>query len=126
MGSMVNFTRPDGKTVSGYLAEPAQGTGGPAVVVLQEWWGLNAQIRGVADRLAAAGVVWYGCPPLDYVDASKIKVPLQGHWATQDDVFKIETVDALEAKLSAAGVGQNIALFWKKPGMNCPQQPQHL
>jgi len=28
-----------------------------------------------------------------------------GHWATQDEFFKIETVDALEAKLRAADVG---------------------
>jgi len=55
MGTMVNFQRPDGQTVQGYLAEPATGSGAPAVVVIQEWWGLNAQIRGVADRLAAAG-----------------------------------------------------------------------
>jgi carboxymethylenebutenolidase len=53
---------------------------------------------------ADAGVVWYGCPPLEYIDASKIKVPLLGHWATQDQFFKIETVDALEAKLKEAGV----------------------
>jgi carboxymethylenebutenolidase len=25
------------------------------VVVIQEWWGLNDQIRGVADRMARAG-----------------------------------------------------------------------
>ena len=55
MGTMVNFQRPDGKTMQGYLAEPAHGSGAPAVVVIQEWWGLNGQIRGVADRLAAAG-----------------------------------------------------------------------
>ena len=27
----------------------------PGVVVIQEWWGLNDQIKGVADKLAAAG-----------------------------------------------------------------------
>jgi carboxymethylenebutenolidase len=179
--SMVSFSRPDGQVVQGYLAEPAQaGPGTPAVVVIQEWWGLNAQIRGVADRLAQAGyialvpdlyrgkstveaeeahhlmdglnfgdaasqdirgavqflkarggkvavtgfcmggaltllaltmtpeldagVVWYGCPPLDYVDASKISVPVLGHWATQDQFFPIATVDLLEEKLTAAGV----------------------
>src|SRR6202035_3685360 len=130
------------------------------IVVIQEWWGVNPQIRGVADRLASAGyialvpdlfrgkttveaeeahhlmsgldfgdaasqdirgavqylkeqservgvigycmggaltllalcqvpevsagVVWYGFPPLEYIDASRIKVPVLGHWATQD------------------------------------------
>jgi len=55
MGTMVSFKRPDGKELQGYLAEPAQPNGAPAVVVIQEWWGLNDQIRGVADRLAHAG-----------------------------------------------------------------------
>ena len=55
MGTMVSFKRPDGQAVQGYLAEPAQAAGASAIVVIQEWWGLNAQIRGVADRLAAAG-----------------------------------------------------------------------
>ncbi|WP_210547616.1 dienelactone hydrolase family protein [Rhodoferax sp. PAMC 29310] len=178
---MVTFQRPDGKAVQGYLAEPAQPNGAPAIVVIQEWWGLNDQIRGVADRLALAGfqalvpdlyrgkatveqeeahhlmtgldfgdaagqdirgavqylktrapkvgvtgfcmggaltllaltqspeidagVVWYGCPPLEYIDATKITAPLQGHWATQDEFFKIDTIDALQEKLTAAGVG---------------------
>lgn len=180
MGTMVSFQRPDGQSVQGYLAVPAAGTNAPAVVAIQEWWGLNAQIRGVADRLAAAGyqalvpdlyrgqstveaeeanhlmtglnfgeaasqdirgavqylktrapkvgitgfcmggaltllslcqspeadagVVWYGCPPLEYIDASKIRVPVMGHWATQDAFFKIETVDALETQLREASV----------------------
>ena len=51
-----------------------------------------------------AAVVWYGFPPLEYVDASKIKAPLQGHWATEDTVFPIGQVDALEKKLRDAGV----------------------
>jgi carboxymethylenebutenolidase len=181
MGTMITFTRPDGQAASGYLAEPANAAGAPAVVVIQEWWGLNDQIRGVADRVAAAGyralvpdlyrgkstieaeeahhlmtgldfgqaasqdvrgavqhlkaggsakvgvtgfcmggaltvlaltmapeadagVVWYGYPPLDFVDASKIKAPVMAHWAEQDNPFPIAGVDALEAKLREAGV----------------------
>jgi carboxymethylenebutenolidase len=179
MGSIISFQRPDGISVQGYLAEPTHASNAPAVVVIQEWWGLNAQIRGVADRLAYAGyqalvpdlyrgklpleaevahhlmlgldfadaasqdirgavqymkarapkvgvtgfcmggaltmlaltqvpemdagVAWYGCPPLDYIDASKIRAPLLGHWATQDEHFKIETIGLLEEKLQAAG-----------------------
>jgi len=179
MGKTVSFQRPDGQTVQGYLAEPAT-PGGPGVVVIQEWWGLNDQIRGVADRLAAAGysalvpdlyrgkstveaaeaehlmtnlnfgdaagqdvrgavqylkarcakvgvtgfcmggaltllaavhvpeadaaVVWYGFPPLEYIDAGKITIPLLGHYAIDDVPFPIATVDLLEDKLRAAKV----------------------
>lgn len=38
----------------GYLAEPKNGNGNP-VLVLHPWWGLNATIRGVCDRLAEEG-----------------------------------------------------------------------
>jgi carboxymethylenebutenolidase len=55
MGTTISFNRPDGKKVDGYLAEPAGGANAPGIVVIQEWWGVNEQIRGVADRLATAG-----------------------------------------------------------------------
>ena len=180
MGKTVSYKRPDGKSVDGYLAEPAAGAKAPGMVVIQEWWGLNDQIRGVADKLATAGyralvpdlyrgktaldakeathlmnglnfgdaagqdirgavqylkqtspkvgvtgfcmggaltvlsavnvpeadaaVIWYGYPPLEYVDAKKIRMPLLGHWATQDQAFAIGGVDALEKKLREANV----------------------
>ena len=53
MGHMIDFKRPDGSSCRGYLATAGQGR--PGVVVIQEWWGLNDQIRGVADQLAAQG-----------------------------------------------------------------------
>src|SRR3954465_3728718 len=55
MGKTVSFNRPDGKSVNGYLVEPQAGAKAPAMVVIQEWWGLNDQIRGVADKVAKAG-----------------------------------------------------------------------
>lgn len=53
MGRMIEYLRPDGGKCQGYLAEA--GTTAPGVVVIQEWWGLNDQICGVADRFARAG-----------------------------------------------------------------------
>jgi carboxymethylenebutenolidase len=179
MGKMTTYQRPDGKSVQGYLSEPAA-AGAPGIVVIQEWWGLNDQIRGVADRLAKAGyralvpdlyrgkvtveaeeaehlmkgldfgdaagqdirgavrflkggsgkvgvtgfcmggaltvlsavhvpeadavVIWYGYPPLEYVEASKIRAPVLGHFATKDVAFAISGVDALEKKLRDAKV----------------------
>jgi carboxymethylenebutenolidase len=50
---MIEFTRPDSGKTKGYLAMAGQGR--PGVVVIQEWWGLNDQICGVADRFARAG-----------------------------------------------------------------------
>jgi carboxymethylenebutenolidase len=46
----------DGRTISGYLAEPAHGSG-PGVLVLHAWWGLTEPFRQVCDRLAEAGFV---------------------------------------------------------------------
>jgi len=181
MGQLISFKRPDGSSVQGYLAEPKGGSAAPGMVVIQEWWGLNDQIKGVAEKLAAAGyralvpdlyrgkvaveaneaehlmtnlnfgdaagqdvrgavqhlkasgsakagvtgfcmggaltllaavnvpeadaaVCWYGFPPLEYIDASKIKAPLLGHFATEDVPFPIAKVDELEQKLRAANV----------------------
>ena len=53
MGQMIEFGRPDGGRTRGYLA--SAGAGRPGIVVIQEWWGLNDQICGVADRFARAG-----------------------------------------------------------------------
>ena len=176
----ITFKRPDGKEIDGYYTEPAGGVNAPGIVVIQEWWGVNDQIKDVANRLAAAGyralvpdlyrgkvtvesqeaqhlmsglnfgdaagqdirgavqylkknsamvgvtgfcmggaltllaavnvpetdaaVTWYGFPPLEYVDATKIKMPLMGHFAVDDAYFQISSVDELERKLEAAKV----------------------
>ena len=46
----------NGTTGRGYLAVP-EGTTGPGVIVIQEWWGLVDHIKDVADRFAQAGFV---------------------------------------------------------------------
>lgn len=181
MSQMIEFKRPDGQTAQGWLVEPAQPQGAPGLVLIQEWWGLNDQIKGVAEGYARAGyrvlvpdlyrgqstveaeeaehlmngldfadaasqdirgavlhlqasgsaklgvtgycmggaltllsasfspelaaaVAWYGFPPLEYIDATKIRAAVMGHFATQDGFFPVATVPALEAKLKDAGV----------------------
>ncbi len=54
MGADIEFQRTSGGTARGYLAEAKEPTA-PGVVVIQEWWGLQGQIKAVCDRLAAAG-----------------------------------------------------------------------
>jgi carboxymethylenebutenolidase len=55
MGQMIKFDRPDGGDCPAYVAEPAAGATAPALVVIQEWWGLNEQMKRLADRFAATG-----------------------------------------------------------------------
>src|SRR3981081_3948097 len=54
MGTSISFKRPDGKDASGYLVNADRGNA-PGVVVIQEWWGLSEQIKGLCDRFALAG-----------------------------------------------------------------------
>jgi carboxymethylenebutenolidase len=55
MGETIHFQRPDKKTCPGYLVTPTAEPDAPGFVVIQEWWGLNAQIKKTADRLTEAG-----------------------------------------------------------------------
>ena len=55
MGEMVTFPS-NGSQAEGYLAKPASGSG-PGVIVIQEWWGLNDNIKGIAERFAKEGFV---------------------------------------------------------------------
>ena len=54
MSRFISYTRPDGRTAQGYLAE-AEDPRAPGIVVIQEWWGLQEQIKGLCNRLAASG-----------------------------------------------------------------------
>jgi carboxymethylenebutenolidase len=54
MGRSVTLDIGGGRTAMAYLAEAAQANT-PGIVVIQEWWGVQGQIKGVCDRYAAAG-----------------------------------------------------------------------
>ncbi|OYY11701.1 MAG: carboxymethylenebutenolidase [Polynucleobacter sp. 24-46-87] len=195
---MITFQRPDGKSSSAYLVEPVDAKNAPGVVVIQEWWGLDDEIKNVANRLADSGyralvpdlyrgklaleaneaehlmndlnfadaasqdirgavqylkqtgsnkvavtgfcmggaltvlsaelvpesdgtVVWYGYPPLEYVDAAAIKKPMLAHWALHDDFFSIAGVDQLEEKLKVAGVSYDFQRYDAKHAFANPR-----
>ncbi|HEV7921322.1 MAG TPA: dienelactone hydrolase family protein [Thermoanaerobaculia bacterium] len=46
-----------GDGASGYLALPAGAAKKPAIIVIQEWWGLNDWVKDQADRYASQGYV---------------------------------------------------------------------
>ena len=53
MGSMIEVTRPDGKTAPAYHAPASKGGDAPGIVLFEEWWGLDDRIKATADRLAS-------------------------------------------------------------------------
>jgi len=180
MGTRISFTRPDGKTGEGYLAKSAKANA-PGVVVIQEWWGLQEQIKGICDRFALAGydalapdlfngtvvpyhdteaagremgsldfleatdqlvrgaaqyllrsspkvaicgfcmggaiavlgaarvpefsaaIAFYGLPPDSVVKAGDVTVPVQAHFANEDDFVTPAAADAFGKAMKAAG-----------------------
>jgi carboxymethylenebutenolidase len=180
MGETITFRRPDGKDAHGYLAKAGR-AGAPGIVVIQEWWGLQSQIKGICDKFAAAGytalapdlyagtvipyhdkeaaaremnslnfldatdqtvrgavqylakggvkvaltgfcmggavavlgacripeiaaaIPFYGLPPSEVAKPADIKVPLQGHFAKNDDWCSADVVAAFAKGLKAAG-----------------------
>jgi carboxymethylenebutenolidase len=180
MGKDVSVPCTTGGAVRGYLAE-ANAADAPGVVVIQEWWGVQGQIRATCDRLAAEGltalapdlyggkiipyhdadaayaemasldfveatdeavrgaarvlaarggkvgltgfcmggavtvlgairvpelaaaVCFYGLPPDPAAAAKGVRVPLQCHFASEDDWVTPAVADAFERALAAAG-----------------------
>ncbi|MBI2766610.1 MAG: dienelactone hydrolase family protein [Chloroflexi bacterium] len=88
MGEMVTFPS-NGGTAQGYLAKPASGSG-KGVIVFQEWWGLNANIKGIADRFAGEGFValapdmFHGKVTAEPDEAGKLLMALNIEQAAKD------------------------------------------
>lgn len=98
MGARISF-KFNGSAVDGYLAKPARP--GPAVIVIQEWWGLVPHIEHVADRLAAAGFValapdlFHGTTTRSPDQAGKLMMSLRIDEAARDLAGAIDFATAL-------------------------------
>ena len=79
----------NGNTATGYLSLPETGSG-PAVIVIQEWWGLVPHIEDVADRFAAEGYValapdlYHGQSTTEPDEAQKYMMELRMDEAVRD------------------------------------------
>jgi carboxymethylenebutenolidase len=198
MGAMISFPRMSKGTAQGYLAE-AREAKAPGVLVIQEWWGLQGQIKSVCDLLAHAGftalapdlfggkvipyhdpaaasaamssldfkaatedavrgaaahlknrgakvgltgfcmggavtvigaaripelsaaVTFYGLPPPQVASGKDVRVPLQGHFAQEDDWVTPEKADAFEKELKASGQPYEIHRY---PGHHAFMNPE--
>jgi len=110
MGQTIIFKRPDGGECGGYLASPAGSDKVPGVVVIQEWWGLNDQIKGVAERLAALGYralvpdLYKGKVTVDAAEANHLMTDLNfADAATQNVRGAAQHLKQTSAKVGVAG-----------------------
>ncbi len=200
MGTKITFKRPDGKDAWGYLAKPGRANA-PGVVVIQEWWGLQDQIKGICNRFSEAGyealapdlyagtvvpyhdteaanremssvnfvdatdqvvrgavqylrqtgarvgltgfcmggavtilgairvpdlsaaVCFYGLPPANVANPADIRVPLQAHFANEDDWCTPQAVNEFEAALKSARKPAEIFRYEAKHGFMNEQRP---
>lgn len=110
MGQIITFKRPDGGESKGYQSGPAGNDKAPGIVVIQEWWGLNDQIKGVADRLAALGYralvpdLYKGKVTLDAAEANHLMTSLNfGDAATQDIRGAAQHLKQTSGKIGVVG-----------------------
>lgn len=167
--------------VTGELAEPSGTARAPSVVLIQEYWGINAHVKSLVDRLASEGflvvapdlyhgkiakdaaeagklmmeldtlvavkeiaaaaayvkehprgngkvgvigfclggaltfaaachvpglsaaVPFYGVPPADKVDYSKVTAPILAHFAKVDQWASVDKAEAIKKQVEAAG-----------------------
>ncbi|MDB5571748.1 MAG: Carboxymethylenebutenolidase [Hyphomicrobiales bacterium] len=104
MGTKITFRRPDGQEATGYFA-PTGAANAPGVVVIQEWWGLQDQIRGVADRFALAG---YNALAPDLY--SGVVVPYHDRESAGKQMGSLNFVDAVDETVRGA------AMFLRRNG----------
>lgn len=108
MGDMVTFAS-NGGTAEGYLALPPTGTG-PAVILVQEWWGLVGHITALADRLASEGFVvlapdlYHGVKTSEPDEAMKLLMGLAIDQAAKDLAGAAAYLSDLEA-VAGQGIG---------------------
>ncbi len=87
MGDMIEFTA-NGGTCPGYLARVGEDR--PGMVVIQEWWGINAHIKDVTERFAAAGYtalapdLYHGVVTTEPDEAAKLAMALRATQAAKD------------------------------------------
>ncbi len=120
MGDIVRYAS-NGGSSEGYLARPST-PGVPAVIVIQEWWGLVPHIRSVADRFADAGFValapdlYHGVQTSEPDEAGKLIMGLAMDQAAQDIAGAADYLAALDEVRGGIGTvgfcaGGSLALW---------------
>jgi carboxymethylenebutenolidase len=120
MGEVVSFAS-NGGSAEGYLAR-ASTSRAPGVIVIQEWWGLNDNIKGIADRFAAAGYValapdlYHGQVTAEPDEAMKMMMAMKMDEAAKDMAGAydhLKASDACTGKIGSVGfcLGGGLSLY---------------
>jgi carboxymethylenebutenolidase len=92
-------------TINAYVAEPAGAQPRPAVIVVQEWWGLNENIRDIARRFAAQG----------YVAIAPDLYSRQGHKVASDPNTAAQLMGGLQKPDGVADLKTTIGWIREQP-----------
>ena len=123
----IEFPTSDG-SAPGYLAAP-DSEHGPAVIVLQEWWGVDEHIRSLCDRFAAEG--FYALAPDLYrgettTQPSEAEQKMMAMSMDQVEKDMCGAADYLASQPGAEGAGVGAVGFCLGGGLavwaaaNCP------
>lgn len=105
MSEILDFNTANGPTTA--FVAGSENTGGKAVIVIHEWWGLNDHIKDIAGRYAVEGFtaiapdLYRGAVANDPAEASRMM-----------NALEIEDgLDTIESALSAAALAYDISHF---------------
>jgi carboxymethylenebutenolidase len=111
--TMIDIPVADGTTLPAYLARPAADPAPVGVIVAHELFGVNPDIRGVADDLAAAGYLTVA-PEFYHRDAAP------GRWLERDDAGRQEGfgyLHRLQRDQALADVAAGLDWLRSQPGI---------
>lgn len=103
-GEMKEIKGADGSTANGYLAKPKNHKA-PTVILIHEWWGLNDQIKSVANDLAEQGYFAYA-------------IDLYGGQSTREASKARSLMGAVDPALATAKLTTAINHFHQHPHGN--------
>jgi carboxymethylenebutenolidase len=189
MTTTVRFGAKGGSDIGGEIAEPSGTEKAPALVLIQEYWGINGHVKALADRLASQGflvvapdlyhgkiakdaaeagqlmtaldtaaamteiaaavaylkehprgngkvgvigfcmggalafaaachveglsavVPFYGTPPSDKVDYTKVSAPILAHFAKDDQWATVAKAEAIKKELETHGKAMQLEVY---------------
>jgi carboxymethylenebutenolidase len=98
MTTRIDFKARSGAEASGAIALP-EGTGkAPGLVLVQEWWGVNAHVESLVSRFAASGFVtlapdlYHGKVTKDAGEAARLMTELDGRVAMDEIAGAVATL----------------------------------